>query len=135
MKHCIRLLSIAIVLTGLILSACDDNEPHLRELNGNWAWTKSCGGFGGTCSYPDGDNYRSLLITSATFKETINGVVTMDMAYEIKDELVDDENPNTVSYELTLEDETGVWLTLHKDQNTLIKWSPGIFADYYKGNP
>jgi len=135
MKYRIQFSLLTIVLVGLIFSSCDKNEAELkiRELRGDWTWTASCGGFSGACSYPDNENYKSIQITNDKFTERANGIVTIDISYEITNTRISETNyPYEVDYELTLEDGSIIEMTLFKKLNKLAIGN-NMFIDYYEG--
>ena len=66
MKKLIFLLAFVVVLSG-----CKKENPvtYSSSLIGEWSWVSTCGGFAGTCYYPQ------------QTKESVNLVYTMDSIY------------------------------------------------------
>lgn len=56
----------------------------LDQIAGTWKWESACGGFAGTCSYPNSLHYGEILFASnARYIETHNDTIYLAAHFEI----------------------------------------------------
>lgn len=83
-------LFLLIVLTACLHACSKQNEEYLYvnsidQLNGEWRWESTCGGFVGGCGYPSNSNYAVIIFCSnGKFIEKHNDTVYLQADFVLR---------------------------------------------------
>jgi len=77
-------LAILIILSGLLACQKKDKCPETSEINGEWVWVKSIGGFGGFILTPESEGRTErLIIDECIYQQYINDSLALEAQYEL----------------------------------------------------
>jgi hypothetical protein len=117
---------LTLIISFLIVSACNKDEKLSTNYFGTWLYTSTCGGFTGLCSYPN-DNYKqSLEISNLRIIKKINDSIAIDSKYTFQDEMIFDQY---ITGRFVFEDNT-YWRFILT--NSFLEIEGGDFYDNYK---